>query len=876
MFGYSEGTIRNLGVVNGEYCVTVKDHEVNRGKSDSYVGGIAGYNNGVIDQCYNTNTVKITDELNSGIYDISAGGISGYSKLVKNCYNTGYIMAGGRFPDAAGITANGKIAKSCYNVGFVQQIDDSTAEAGGISAGAQIKVTDSYSVPVSENHSYEEGTVFLDEEQMKTPESYQGFDFVNIWEMDSNYPYPQLRSVSHVFPPENTIDFAGGSGVRYQPYLIKTKAHLSNIRKYKDAYFQMENDIDFEGDGWKTIGSKETDAFCGNINGNGYSIRNLMYESLSDTEQYAGFIGYNHGVIRNISFENCSFVFNQSIKEKNYYGPVCGYNGIMSEILNCKMLNCVVIMNSEETKSYVGGIVGYNKGIIKDSCYSGEINTDLIKKAEVYTGGIAGYNGSNGRIDSCYVSAAMTGQHNLSESKYIYWGGIAAINDNKASVSNCFCSGNFRVTGSFESKANAYLGMILGFNSDKGIIENVYHCVEMSETYTKTGSIYASGYDREMKNAYYINTLQTDIEKGTALSAGELSDANNFTGFDFETIWMIDNSDDSDYRYPRLKAVPYTGVVTKYLLEECEISGIQSVIYTGMEMKPEPEVTYNGLKLRKGIDYILKYNDNIECGTAEIIVRGMGNYSGEIRKEFEILPYDISNCDVTLPETEYTYTGKACEPEADVKGLSKGKDYQVAYSDNTNAGTAKIFIIGKGNYTGIVQKEFKINTADIAEKTLKLSYTSCTYSGNKKKPSVKIGSLTLNEDFTVKYKNNEKVGKATVTVTGVGNYSGKITKTFKINPKPTEISSLKSVKRGFTVKWKKKTTQTTGYQIQYSTSSTFKNKKTVMISSNKTISKKITKLNAKKKYYVRIRTYKVVNDKKYFSKWSGTKKITTK
>ena len=85
----------------------------------------------------------------------------------------------------------------------------------------------------------------------------------------------------------------------------------------------------------------------------------------------------------------------------------------------------------------------------------------------------------------------------------------------------------------------------------------------------------------------------------------------------------------------------------------------------------------------------------------------------------------------------------------------------------------------------------------------------------------------------------------------------------------TTITSVKSQSKAFTVKWKKKS-GITGYQIQYSTNSKFKkNNKKIKIKNAKTVSKKITKLKASKKYYVRIRTYQ---GKKY-SKWSKVKSI---
>ena len=137
--------------------------------------------------------------------------------------------------------------------------------------------------------------------------------------------------------------------------------------------------------------------------------------------------------------------------------------------------------------------------------------------------------------------------------------------------------------------------------------------------------------------------------------------------------------------------------------------------------------------------------------------------------------------------------------------------------------------------------------------------------------------LEKDKDYKVEGKNIAKIGKATLTIKGINAYSGKITKTYKINPKGTTLSKLTAKKKGFTAKWKKQTKQTTGYQIQYSTDKNFKkNNKTVTVSKNKTTSKTISKLKGKKKYYVRVRTYKKVGKTKYYSSWSKSKSITTK
>ena len=168
---------------------------------------------------------------------------------------------------------------------------------------------------------------------------------------------------------------------------------------------------------------------------------------------------------------------------------------------------------------------------------------------------------------------------------------------------------------------------------------------------------------------------------------------------------------------------------------------------------------------------------------------------------------------------------------------------------------------------------------------IKIATTSYTYNGKVKTPAVTVkdskGKALAKADYSVAYASGRKnVGSYTVTITLKNNYSGTVKKTFTIVPKTTSISKLTAGKKKLTVKWKKQATQTTGYQLQYGTSSKFKGAKTATITKNKTVSKAISKLKAKKKYYVRIRTYKTVkvNGKsvKLYSTWSKAKSGLTK
>lgn len=171
-------------------------------------------------------------------------------------------------------------------------------------------------------------------------------------------------------------------------------------------------------------------------------------------------------------------------------------------------------------------------------------------------------------------------------------------------------------------------------------------------------------------------------------------------------------------------------------------------------------------------------------------------------------------------------------------------------------------------------------------KKIMLSSTSMVYTGKVRKPSVKVidknGKVISSRNYKVTYQNNIKVGRATATITFSGSYSGKVKKTFDITPKAASLSKVTAKSKGFTVNWKKQTAQTTGYQIQYSTSSKFTKKttSTVTVKSNRTTSKTVTKKKAGKRYYVRIRTYKNVKIGKktvqFYSQWSKAKSVKVK
>jgi len=191
-----------------------------------------------------------------------------------------------------------------------------------------------------------------------------------------------------------------------------------------------------------------------------------------------------------------------------------------------------------------------------------------------------------------------------------------------------------------------------------------------------------------------------------------------------------------------------------------------------------------------------------------------------------IAPASISKAKVALAQTSLTYTGKALKPAVtsvtlDGKKLA-GTDYMVSYANNTKVGTATATVTGKGNYKDSAKATFTIKSAaktSIAKAKVMLAKKSFTYDGKAKKPAVK--SVTLNgkklkaSDYSVSYKNNRNLGKATVTVTGKGNYKDSAKATFTIALAKARISTAAHPKaKTMDVKWAK-VAGAKSYQVQW-------------------------------------------------------------
>ena len=162
----------------------------------------------------------------------------------------------------------------------------------------------------------------------------------------------------------------------------------------------------------------------------------------------------------------------------------------------------------------------------------------------------------------------------------------------------------------------------------------------------------------------------------------------------------------------------------------------------------------------------------------------------------------------------------------------------------------------------------------------KVTAANQTYTGKPIRPAVKVKlngkTLKQGTDYlVVSIKNNTDIGKARVTIEGVGSYAGTVTAAFRIDPKKVSGLKLKAGAGKLTASWKK-ASGAGGYEVQYGIKPNFAGAKTVTVKSAKTVKTTLKKLKSKKTYYVRVRAYRTVNRKKYVSAWSKTVSQKTK
>lgn len=222
-------------------------------------------------------------------------------------------------------------------------------------------------------------------------------------------------------------------------------------------------------------------------------------------------------------------------------------------------------------------------------------------------------------------------------------------------------------------------------------------------------------------------------------------------------------------------------------VENAAVSEIPDMAYIGDEIRPEITVTVDGAALKEGTDYTVEYINNTEQGTAEVIISGIGNYSGVIRKTFKIYKNSVNSFTVFSDKTDSVYSGEEQKPEIEVyfgtEKLSEGVDYEISIADNISAGTATVTVIGIGRFEGERTYTFTIQPCQISEKDISVS-GKLEFTGTPVEPLITVTkdgkTLENGKDYTVTYYDNDRVGKALATVEGTGNYCGIVNLEYEI------------------------------------------------------------------------------------------------
>lgn len=397
----------------------------------------------------------------------------------------------------------------------------------------------------------------------------------------------------------------------------------------------------------------------------------------------------------------------------------------------------------------------------------------------------------------------------------------------------------------------------------------------MNENGTAT---YTAGIRNELMSI--IKTVKTQlVDKGQAVVVGEFGATNKKNSAE-RAKWAEDFTG----------ACAEMGVATMLWDNNAFITASDSKfnekfgLIHRKELTVDDQTYLNGLLKAQKSGYTHTFDNGKTTKQATLTADGTMTYTcvvcGQTKTESIAKLKDISKLTVTLSKNVMTYTGNPLKPTVTVKDgttkLSVNNDYTVSYTNNIKLGKATVTVKGKGLYGG--QKSVNFTIAGISIKNAEITgIKNKYYTGKAIKQTivVKANGKTLKEgtDYTVSYKNNKSIGKATVTITGKGSYVGSVTKAFKICPKKTKITSASCPGKGKLKVTYTKQTNITGYQVTYAKNSAFTKGKVSKNTKKLTLNYKGLK---KGNYYVKVRTYKTVGGVKYYSGYTTVKKVKVK
>lgn len=376
--------------------------------------------------------------------------------------------------------------------------------------------------------------------------------------------------------------YGGGTGDPNDPFQIWTGDQMNAIgadHDHWDKHFKLMADIDLSGFGgtsFNLIGYYNTwqdnKAFVGIFDGGGHTISGFSYTTAD--ARYVGLFSYvgTSGEIKDVALTNVAI----NVSDGSYVGGLVGSNkGLLSmcyttgtvsgiydvgglvgsnsgQILHCH--STAIVTGAEN----VGSLVGENHGDISHCNASGDVSG-----SGDYVGGLVGL--SYGDIENCYATGNVSGSGD-------YIGGLIGANGqwmtaNGGTILGCYATG--AVDGSGQ------VGGLIGRNEWKGIIRCCYATGSVSgfmavgslaginnwgdivscyATGKVTGDEYIGGLTGETGGLAYLSYWDTE-RTGQATSAGgkgkstaEMMSRDTYHGWGYDRMWRLDDGRD----YPRL------------------------------------------------------------------------------------------------------------------------------------------------------------------------------------------------------------------------------------------------------------------------------------------------------------------------------------
>ncbi len=326
----------------------------------------------------------------------------------------------------------------------------------------------------------------------------------------------------------------------------------------------------------------------------------------------------------------------------------------------------------------------------------------------------------------------------------------------------------------YDGSSDSYYALISGHNLQAANIFEAKKGDSKLAEYIKGVSVCIASSNADCEVQIYTNLKSnSDPESGTPMLSAPAK-----ISVDYQGVYTVPLGEKIEIK----KGTKFSVVAT---IKNHKNSGLNSSIYIAedsdnpyvkTEEYTEPNQSF--LKVANEWEDLHGYLNRERCAR----IRALTVVENDERKS-------VSDGNITLDTSEYTYSGNECKPKATVvvdgKKLTETVDYKVTYSSNIEAGNATVRVSGINNYKDEKDLSFKINSLPLTEEMVS-SIGNQTYTINGSRPTVTVkqGTKTLlkNNDYDVTYSNNSKVGTGTVTVTGKKNYSGSVKRTFEILP----------------------------------------------------------------------------------------------